>query len=314
MKLCLDKLADELKEYGRGGVNLVKELITTLKVLKMNKITPPLLSALSERIEKSGDKRLGAKLHDLGLIFKEYQSRLEEGFAEVGLNGKYGFPSQIEDDPIFNFVRSKDESFDFSEERRLFYVALTRTKNRVFIIAPEKHPSEFVLELKAEYKNIVLKGEFNPEPHGLLTNKVCPICGYPLQRRHRKDCAMNLWVCTNEPEVCGFVSNNLVGGKMYIQKCTECVDGYLIVKTKDGHSFLGCTNYTHDGKGCNNTISPQDFDESVKDNEIIEIEVIDDNQERKEEPVIETVPKMEEKDIPQDNLFNKFVNWFRLGN
>lgn len=24
--------------------------------------------------------------------------------------------------------------------------------------------------------------------------------------------------------------------------------------------------------------------------------------------------KMEEKDIPQDNLFNKFVNWFRLGN
>ena len=82
MKLCLDKLSDELKEYGRGGVNLVKELITTLKVLKMNKISPQLLSELSERIEKSGDKRLGAKLHDLGLIFKEYQSRLEEGFAD----------------------------------------------------------------------------------------------------------------------------------------------------------------------------------------------------------------------------------------
>ena len=86
---------------------------------------------------------------------------------------------------------------------------------------------------------------------------------------------MNLWVCTNEPEICGFVSNNLVGGKMYIQKCMECVDGYLVVKTKDGAPFLGCTNYTHDGKGCNNTVSPQDFESTVKYDEIIEIEIVE---------------------------------------
>ncbi len=240
----------------------------------------------------NGSKVYSKKYPQVDITFLTAHSSKGLGYDNVIIiNAKdavYGFPSKIEDDPVMKLVIKQSDEMDYAEERRLFYVALTRTKNRVFIIAPEKHPSEFVLELKAEYKNIVLKGEFNPEPHGLLTNKVCPICGYPLQRRHRKDCAMNLWVCTNEPEVCGFVSNNLVGGKMYIQKCTECVDGYLIVKTKDGYPFLGCTNYTHDGKGCNNTISPQDFDESVKDNEIIEIEGIDDNQERKEEPVVET--------------------------
>lgn len=240
----------------------------------------------------NGSKVYSKKYPQVDITFLTAHSSKGLGYDNVIIiNAKdavYGFPSKIEDDPVMKLVIKQSDEMDYAEERRLFYVALTRTKNRVFIIAPEKHPSEFVLELKAEYKNIVLKGEFNPEPHGLLTNKVCSICGYPLQRRHRKDCAMNIWVCTNEPEVCGFVSNNLVGGKMYIQKCTDCVDGYLIVKTKDGHPFLGCTNYTHDGKGCNNTISPQDFDESVKDNEIIEIEVIEETQEGREETNIET--------------------------
>ena len=67
------------------------------------------------------------------------------------VNGKYGFPSQIEDDPIFNYVRTKDNSYDFSEERRLFYVSLTRTKNRVFILTPYQNPSAFVLELLRDY-------------------------------------------------------------------------------------------------------------------------------------------------------------------
>ncbi len=256
----------------------------------------------------NGSKVYSKKYPQVDITFLTAHSSKGLGYDNVIIiNAKdavYGFPSKIEDDPVMKLVIKQSDEMDYAEERRLFYVALTRTKNRVFIIAPEKHPSEFVLELKAEYKNIVLKGEFNPEPHGLLTNKVCPICGYPLQRRHRKDCAMNLWVCTNEPEVCGFVSNNLVGGKMYIQKCTECVDGYLIVKTKDGHPFLGCTNYTHDGKGCNNTISPQDFEESVKDNEIIEIEVIEESQDGREEPIIETPitviepeSKIDEEDI-----------------
>lgn len=58
----------------------------------------------------------------------------------------YGFPSKVDDDPVLNLVISNDQSYNYAEERRLFYVALTRTKNRVFIITPEKRPSEFIKE------------------------------------------------------------------------------------------------------------------------------------------------------------------------
>ena len=40
---------------------------------------------------------------------------------------------------------------------------MTRTKNRVYFIAPEENPSEFLLEIKHDYKNVVLNGELSEE-------------------------------------------------------------------------------------------------------------------------------------------------------
>ncbi len=51
------------------------------------------------------------------------------------IEGKFGFPCQIEDDLIIKLVTYEDKSMPFAEERRLFYVAMTRTKNRVYIAA-----------------------------------------------------------------------------------------------------------------------------------------------------------------------------------
>ena len=53
-----------------------------------------------------------------------------------GKNETYGFPSKIETDPVLNYVIKQDTSIDAAEERRLFYVAMTRTKDRVYFIAP----------------------------------------------------------------------------------------------------------------------------------------------------------------------------------
>lgn len=44
-------------------------------------------------------------------------------------NWKAGFPNKMVDDPVLNFVKRNGDSFSYAEERRLFYVALTRTKN-----------------------------------------------------------------------------------------------------------------------------------------------------------------------------------------
>ena len=43
-------------------------------------------------------------------------------------SGKYGFPGSMENDPIMNLVRADEQEFANAEERRVFYVALTRAK------------------------------------------------------------------------------------------------------------------------------------------------------------------------------------------
>lgn len=59
-----------------------------------------------------------------------------------------GFPSKIIDDPILGFVLSKPESYPYAEERRLFYVAITRAKKHVYVLYKETCPSPFVTEIE----------------------------------------------------------------------------------------------------------------------------------------------------------------------
>ena len=171
-------------------------------------------------------------------------------------NETYGFPSQVQEDPVLKYVVKDDHSYDYAEERRLFYVALTRTKNRVYIITPQQHPSEFVLELIRDYPQVKVFGEIDKEPQEKTLDKRCPVCGYPLQLRYKKAYGLKLWICTNEPEICDFMTNNLAGDEMAIMKCDKCKDGYLIVKDGSGTGpFLGCTNYKADKTGCNNYVT-----------------------------------------------------------
>ena len=58
----------------------------------------------------------------------------------------YGFPSQINDDPVLNYVLTENDEYPYSEERRLFYVAITRAKEKTFILYNERCPSVFVDE------------------------------------------------------------------------------------------------------------------------------------------------------------------------
>ena len=174
------------------------------------------------------------------------------------VNAVYGFPSKIEDDPVMKLVIREDRTIEYAEERRLFYVAMTRTKNRVYIAVPQQRPSRFVAELVQEYDKVCVNGELDiskTDSPDISMIKRCPICGYPLQYKHKKDFGLRLWICTNEPEICDFMTNDLSGGILPILKCDCCKDGYLIVRTKDRTPFLGCTNYKADKSGCNRKIN-----------------------------------------------------------
>ena len=176
-------------------------------------------------------------------------------------NEVYGFPSQVEEDPVLKYVIKDDHSIEYAEERRLFYVALTRTKNRVYIVTPQEHPSEFVTEILFDYPNVTVNGDLVMEETKNPIDKRCPICGYPLQLRYKKAYGLKLWICSNEPEICDFMTNDLKGGILPIMKCDKCRDGYMIVKQgKNGSDpFLGCTNYKPDRSGCSNMISKKDY-------------------------------------------------------
>ncbi len=220
-------------------------------------------TGLFEYINRTNKVR-SVKYPQLDITFMTAHSSKGLGYDDVivinGKNETYGFPTKVEDDPVLSLVIKGDRSIDYAEERRLFYVAMTRTKNRVFFVAPEANPSEFLLELKQSYKNVKLLGDWNEEEPVSIAKKPCPLCGYPMQFKYKRSYGLRLYICTNEPEICGFMTNNYQAGKLSIQKCDKCRDGYLIVKQgRDKDFFLGCTNYKQNGTGCSRMISKQAY-------------------------------------------------------
>lgn len=65
----------------------------------------------------------------------------------------YGFPNKIKNDKIFKYVTYEYDNYPYSEERRLFYVALTRTKYHVYLLTKHNNESMFVKEIK-HYKGV----------------------------------------------------------------------------------------------------------------------------------------------------------------
>ena len=65
-----------------------------------------------------------------------------------------GFPSKTKNNKIIKSLFDK-ELYKYDEERRLFYVALTRTKNSVFMLIDKNNMSVFVKEVIRDYKNYI---------------------------------------------------------------------------------------------------------------------------------------------------------------
>jgi DNA helicase-4 len=210
--------------------------------------------------ERYGDRLLSKKHPGANLTFMTAHSSKGLGYDNViivnMLESRFGFPSQIELDPILKMVTYEDTSVPFAEERRLFYVALTRTKNRVYIAVPKFKPSRFIVELIKDY-NLPYPEDLNLKTVDLF-NLRCPECNFPLKYEFNKNYGLELYLCTNESEICDFMTND----REYLKdifKCPKCQDGYMIVKrvySKDRshEGFYGCTNYSKNQGGCKNTI------------------------------------------------------------
>ncbi|MDO6909376.1 3'-5' exonuclease, partial [Acinetobacter baumannii] len=57
------------------------------------------------------------------------------------------FPSAKENDELIDLLLPEQEPYLFAEERRLFYVAVTRARHYVFMIFDSQNTSAFVEEI-----------------------------------------------------------------------------------------------------------------------------------------------------------------------
>jgi DNA helicase-4 len=125
----------------------------------------------------------------INLFFSTIHGVKGLGFDAViilGMTDKSGsdFPSSKQDDPALSLFMPEPEPFMFAEERRLFYVALTRAKKLVFLITPKHEGSLFVDELlRTNQKDVIFSVEISdsqeyeiPEPLIAVAQKICPKC------------------------------------------------------------------------------------------------------------------------------------------
>ena len=91
--------------------------------------------------------------------------------------GAGGFPSERPAEPLLELLLPDSDSYPFAEERRLFYVALTRAKEAAFLVYRSDRRSEFVKEL--ERLNSSHIGRIQNDLGGIVVDLpwvACPRC------------------------------------------------------------------------------------------------------------------------------------------
>jgi len=202
---------------------------------------------------------IGRKFPNLSLSFKTiHGSKGLEADHVVILgcnNGKYGFPSEITDDPILSLVSPEGEPFQHAEERRIMYVAMTRARSTVTLLASEAEPSCFVRELVSDTE------------YGLTTSTgsmaghvPCSECGGRLLPAPARDgrvwyrCEHSL-MCSNYMPACshcgiGMPAASGPSGNLECSHCSanhhacpKCSDGWLVEKHGRYGDFFSCVRY-----------------------------------------------------------------------
>ena len=256
---------------GNEGMEALREVMDLLVARKREGSCVLLLSRYNAPISSPGIVKLAKEYSDKGLTIKVKSMHRSKGLEAddvvvIGLSSRSpSFPSATEDDPVLQLVSAAPDGFANSEERRLMYVALTRSKGRVYLLHSTSEPSQFVEELLEREKGKM-------EVLGRVSDRLlCPRCqGRTILRREGDGWV--IWGCMHFPMCDGRLAAcegcndgamvavdrqvmECSGCKTRVERCASCEEGHLKLRTnsRDKSKFWACSKWRADGTGCHFT-------------------------------------------------------------
>jgi len=177
--------------------------------------------------------------------------------------GRNGFPARKPVDAFFEILLPRAETFPHAEERRLFYVALTRARHHVYVMYDPLHASPFVGELQDGPAYGVRTDEFADNPACMeIPHVPCPKCAsgslvprtseygvftacdnYPSCDYRQQPCPKCSGIM--RPDSSASVCANPKCGTV-VRLCPRC-GGSLVEHKGRWGAFLGCSNYSSSG-------------------------------------------------------------------
>jgi DNA helicase-4 len=177
--------------------------------------------------------------------------------------GKFGFPSEKANHTLLDIVLPNADSYAFAEERRLFYVALTRAKHHVYLVSDGNNASDFVRELINDDYDIIEQQPDKPHFQTKIADIPCQQCetGYMVAKDSQYGqffgCS-DFPLCTHTETGCEWCHSSLIeSGEFRVcenKKCKYvepiCPDCRGKLKLRKGQygQFWSCTHYRSDAK------------------------------------------------------------------
>ncbi len=185
----------------------------------------------------------------------------------------HNFPANTQNDPVLKMAQPEMEHFPNAEERRLFYVAITRTKRGVFLLAPSGQASTFIREIcpplnqnlnqKTDAQVIDYSLFVEAEKHAHSTPLFCPECkGQTIRKKfingdkffyacaHFPACKGVLPRCANENCDAAIDLTGVQHADTYqcecghpSRICPRCRAGILLEKASVYGKFWGCSRF-----------------------------------------------------------------------
>lgn len=179
--------------------------------------------------------------------------------------GKTGFPNENKEEAVVEALLPSLDTFEHSEERRLLYVGITRSKKKSYLIADPRATSVFINELLSPKFNLHIASKtFNEQYREIFKCHSCTTGYFKMRTGEFGDfysCTSGS-VCKSKPRICTkcgspsvddrekSVCNN-TNCREIIKICNVC--GRPMIKRKGIFGeFFGCTGYGIVGDQCKN--------------------------------------------------------------